>query len=168
MSAGSRSGNEVVFREFAARDLDWLVELHDRLYREDEGFDDTFGSTVSSVLKEFLHHHDPCLDRGWVALGGEARIGSIFCVNGGDEGIAKLRLFLLIREARGQGLGYTMLQYALAFARSAGYRRVQVSTYSSHRAACALYARSGFLRTRSIHARAFGRDLVEERWELVL
>ncbi len=167
MSAGTRPGSDIAFREFAAGDLEWLVELHDRLYREDEGFDETFGRTVSRVLKDFLHHHNPCLERGWVARRGEARLGSIFCVAAGDEGSAKLRLFLLIREARGEGLGHTMLQYALAFARSAGYRRLQVSTYSSHRAACALYARSGFIRTRSVPARAFGRDLVEECWELV-
>lgn len=158
--------HDIAFSEFAASDLEWLVEQHARLYSEDEGFDDTFGITVSRVLEDFLVHHDPCVECGWIVRRGQARLGSIFCMASGEDRIAKLRLFLLIPQARGMGLGSTLLEHALAFARSAGYGQVQVNTYSAHRTACMLYARRGFMCIRSVPARAFGRDLVQQRWEL--
>ncbi len=86
----------------------------------------------------------------------------------GQEGVAKLRLFLLEPEARGRGLGQRLLDACLGFARAAGYRRLELWTHESHRAACALYARNGFRLVGSRPVRSFGQDLVEQTWEIPL
>jgi len=152
-------------RAFAASDLDWLVERHATLYAADEGFDETFGPLVRSILAEFIAAHDPACEAGWVAQDGSRRLGSIFCVNGPGD-MAKLRLFLLVPEARGQGLGRTLLQTCLGFARARGYAGLTLWTHESHRAACALYAAAGFALERSEPVHSFGMDLVEQTWSL--
>ena len=148
-------------------DAEWLVHQHGTLYAQAEGFDDTFGPLVASILAAFEADHDPARERGFIAWEDGRRLGSIFCVRVDDE-TAKLRLFLLVPEARGKGLGKRMLEACMAFAREAGYRRMVLWTHESHRAACALYEKAGWRMVRSEPVHSFGVDLVEQSWEVDL
>jgi GNAT superfamily N-acetyltransferase len=160
--------DEVILRDLRIGDAGWLIERHGVLYARDEGFDASFEALVAEILAAFIRSHDPATERGWIAEEAGRRVGSIFCVQSGDPGVAKLRLFLLIPEARGRGLGQRLLDTCLGFARAAGYRRLKLWTHESHRAACALYARNGFACTASYPVRSFGVDLVEQTWEIAL
>lgn len=150
-------------REFRATDTDWLIAQHGTQYAADEGFDDTFGPLVASILAGFNASHDPACERGWIAQQGDKRLGSIFCVRM-DDSTAKLRLFLLTPEARGKGLGKKLLATCMGFAREKGYSGMQLWTHESHKAACALYAKAGWTLTESQPVHAFGCDLVEQTW----
>lgn len=156
--------SEVVLDRVGAGDAGWLIRRHAELYAQEAGFDASFKTVVARIVASFLDGHDPARERGWVARAGERRLGSIFCGLGPDAATARLRLFLLEPEARGIGLGRRMLDTCLDFARGAGYARIMLRTHESHRAACALYARSGFLCARSYPVRSFGVDLVEQEW----
>ena len=118
------------------------------------------------TLRRFADH-DPATERGWIAEKEGTRLGSIFCVRL-NETTAKLRLFLLVPEARGLGLGKRLLTDCLTFARENGYHRMQFWTHESHEAACALYTRFGFRLTNSKPVHSFGSDLVEQSWEIGL
>jgi len=157
----------VTLRDYGPGDFDWLVDLHRRHYAEVEGFDATFAALVATILRDFEAHRDPGCERGWVAVSGGARLGSIFCVRQ-DDRTAKLRLFLLTAEARGKGLGALMLETCMGFARDQGYARMQLWTHESHAAACALYRAKGWRCTASRPVRSFGVDLVEQAWEVAL
>lgn len=150
-------------RPFKPSDLDWLVAQHAELYARDEGFDDTFGPLVRSILNDFANAHDPACEAGWIAEAGGLRLGSIFCVRL-DVQTAKLRLFLLVPQARGMGLGRRMLGRCMSFAQNSGYAGMQLWTHESHRAACCLYARTGWQLQSSRPVHSFGRDLVEQSW----
>ncbi len=154
---------EVSLRPFEPEDTDWLVEQHGAHYAAAEGFDDTFGPLVRSILDDFNSGHDPSCERAWIACNGVERLGSIFCVRLDDK-TAKLRLFLLVPEARGKGVGRLLLHQCMSFARDAGYGGMQLWTHESHRAACALYARNGWTLTESRPVHSFGQDLVEQTW----
>ena len=156
-----------ILRPYVPADAPWLTEAHQRLYAEAEGFDDSFGPLVASILAGFDAGHDPAREAGWIAEAAGTPLGSIFCVRL-DETTAKLRLFLLLPEARGQGLGRRMLQTCLSFAAQAGYDRLTLWTHESHRAACALYAATGFTLAGSRPVRSFGQDLVEQTWTIDL
>ena len=157
----------VDLRMYDAGDFHWLVELHRAHYRASDGFDDTFAALVASILKDFDANHDPTWERGWVAEHNGRPLGSIFCVRLTQD-TAKLRLFLLEAQARGLGVGRRLLMQCTEFARSVGYRRMQLWTHESHAAACALYARSGWTHTSSKPVHSFGVDLVEQAWEVTL
>jgi len=94
-------------------------------------------------------------------------LGSIFCVAGGNQ-TAKLRLFLLTPEARGQRLGKQLLTTCMGFAKTAGYNDMVLWTHESHRAACALYTRFGWELTVSKPVHSFGVDLIEQSWRVDL
>ncbi len=156
------------FRDLAPGDAGWLIEQHAILYARDEGFDASFEALVARVLADFIDHRDTRVERAWIAWNGAARLGSVFCVKGPDPDTAKLRLFLLRPEARGRGLGRQLLDLCLDHARAHGFGRMTLWTHESHRAACALYAKAGFICTSAKPVRAFGVNLVEQEWTIDL
>lgn len=151
-------------RDLEPGDAGWVIARHGALYAADEGFDATFEALVAEIVAAFLRHHDPVRERGWIAVRGAHRLGSIFCMREAED-VARLRLFFVEKSERGSGLAQHMLDTCLAFARAARYRRIRLWTHESHRAAGRLYARNGFALTASATARSFGRDVVEQAWE---
>ena len=144
-------------------DRDWLVEQHRILYARDEGFDDTFVTLVAEIIDAFLAEHDPSVERGWVAEQDGQRLGSVFCVKL-DETTAQLRLFLLVPEARGKGLGKAMLDTCMQFAKEAGYSGMRLWTHQSHQAACRLYRGFGWRCVDTEATRHFGQDVIVETY----
>lgn len=155
----------ISLRPFAATDADWLVTQHADHYARVEGFDASFGPLVATIIRDFLKDHDPTREAGWMAHDGDLRLGTVFCVRLDDE-TAKLRLFYLIPEARGTGAAQTLLDTCLQFARAAGYQGLTLWTHESHKAAGAIYARNGLIRTKASPVHSFGVDLIEETWEI--
>ncbi|MEP2533300.1 GNAT family N-acetyltransferase [Shimia sp.] len=160
------SSDKTKLRAFTKDDLGWLVQVHGEIYARDEGFDESFGVLVEQILKDFLRDCDPTCEHGWVAEQEGIPLGSIFCVRGDVQGYAKLRLFMLLPEARGLGLGRRMLDTCMGFARDKGYHGMRLWTHESHAAACALYAANGWSLTASKPVTSFGVDLVEQTWEI--
>jgi GNAT superfamily N-acetyltransferase len=156
---------EIGFRDFQPEDAAWLAARHGALYAEEEGFDESFPALVAQILADYLAAHDPMRERGWIAVRGGERLGSVFCVTAPD-GRAKLRLFLVERAARGQGLGRRMLDLCLRYARDRAYSGLTLWTHESHRAACALYRAAGLRIVESKAVRSFGQDLVEQIWQV--
>ncbi|WP_281972320.1 GNAT family N-acetyltransferase [Ruegeria faecimaris] len=159
--------HSIQIRPFEALDAPWLVAVHDLLYSRDEGFDDSFVVLVKEILDDFITDHDAKRERGWIAECDGKPLGSIFCV-ALSETTAKLRLFLLLPEARGVGLGKRMLESCMGFARSAGYTEMRLWTHESHKAACALYGSTGWQLMDSKPVHSFGVDLVEQSWKIQL
>lgn len=155
--------DDAIIRTFDPADTEWVVAQHATLYTRDDGFDDTFGPLVASILTDFNSGHDGACERGWIVEVGGQRLGSIFCVRH-DAVTAKLRLFLLLPEARGLGLGQRLLQTCMGFAEAAGYGRMQLWTHESHAAACALYRKAGWRLEGSRPVHSFSQDLVEQTW----
>ncbi|MBP0481266.1 GNAT family N-acetyltransferase [Sagittula salina] len=158
----------IELRHLGPGDVDWLVERHAQDYARDEGFDASFGRLVREILEAFEADHDPARERAFIAWEDGQRLGSVFCVADGAPDTAKLRLFLLVPEARGKGLGKRLLAACTGFARDVGYRRMVLWTHESHRAACALYAATGWELVRSEATVSFGIPVVEQSWELDL
>lgn len=159
--------SEIVLRPFRPDDTDWVVHEHGFNYARDEGFDDSFGPLVAGILADFNASHDSAREMGWIAERDGARLGCIFCVAASDT-TAKLRMFLLTPQARGQGLGKRLLATCMDFARAKGYADMTLWTHESHRAACALYVATGWQLVSSTPVHSFGMDLVEQHWTITL
>ena len=158
---------DVSLRRFVAGDLNWLAARHQDLYSREEGFDDSYGPVIAGVLQNFCGSHDPQCERGWIAMKGPLRIGSIFCLKE-SEGIARLRMFLLTPEARGQGLGKRLLRESMGFARQARYREMVLWTHESQRGTGALYRAFGWQMVESRPVFSFGVNLNEQTWRVML
>lgn len=158
---------EITLRDLEIGDAGWLIGQHGLLYARDEGFDETFEATVAEILAAYIRNRDPQFERAWIAEKDGERLGSVFCVRKDDQ-TAKLRLFLLLPQARGQGLGHRLLSACMDWARARGYSRMELWTHESHRAACALYAAHGWVLDSSVPTRSFGVDVVEQMWSVML
>jgi DNA-binding MarR family transcriptional regulator/GNAT superfamily N-acetyltransferase len=158
--------DEPVIRGLGPGDAGWIIGTHGALYARDEGYDLSFEALVARILADFLDRGDP-REAAWIAEGGGQRLGTISCMRE-DAETARLRLFILVPEARGMGLGQRLHDSCVEFARRQGYRRMVLWTHESHRAACALYARNGWQLVRSQAARAYGQDVVDQDWEILL
>jgi GNAT superfamily N-acetyltransferase/DNA-binding MarR family transcriptional regulator len=158
--------SDPVIRGLGPGDAGWIISAHGTLYARDEGYDLSFEALVARIIADFLDRADP-REAAWIAEGGLQRLGTISCMREDDE-TARLRLFILVPEARGLGLGQRLHDTCLGFARLQGYRRMVLWTHESHRAACALYAKNGWRLVRSRAARAYGQDVVDQDWEILL
>jgi len=158
---------DITLRPFTEADLDWLVEAHATLYAREEGFDDSFGPLVETILRGVPLKHDDVRERGWVATHEGHRLGSIFCVESSQSSWAKLRLFLVLPQARGFGLGQHLLETCLGFARGVGYDGMTLWTHKSHAAACALYEKNGFALEAEKPVSNFGCDLIQQTYKIV-
>ena len=85
-----------------------------------------------------------------------------------SDDVAQLRWFLVGPEARGQGLGTSLLHDAVVFCREAGYASVVLWTVSALRAAARLYVAAGFRKCEEKPGRRWGIDVIEEKYERTL
>jgi len=160
---GERASGPVVLRPPRPGDFGWIVQRHGALYAQEYGWDTTFEARVARIVADYVASDEPH-KATWIAeLDGE-RAGSVACSRGRDEDTAQLRLLLLEPRARGRGVGKRLVTECLEFARAAGYRAMELDTYSVLEAARGIYRKAGFEIISSEPARHYGHDLVSETW----
>ncbi|MCE6960245.1 GNAT family N-acetyltransferase [Cereibacter sphaeroides] len=154
-------------RDLEIGDGGWIIGRHAEVYADEAGFDITFEALVAEVVARFIRSRDPARERAFIALQGGRRVGCLLCTRLTDD-IAKIRLLLVEPGMRRQGIGRLLLQAAMAHARAHGFRSMGLWTFDGQRAAEALYISAGFRLVTSHPARSFGRDVVEQEWEILL
>ncbi len=154
-------------RQHRAGDLGWIVQRHGVLYAQEHGYDEKFEGGVAQIAADFLAHHDAARERCWIAEKDGERAGCVMLVKKSPT-VAKLRVLLVDPGARGAGLGMQLVRACIRFARRAGYRKITLWTHRSLGAARRLYQQAGFRLVSSRAVHSFGRDLVDEVWELAL
>ena len=147
-------------------DLGEIVRLHGVIYEKEYGLDNTFEAYVAGPLSEFVLHPTDG-QRIWVVEGHGVVAGCIAIVRA-SERVAQLRWFILTPETRGKGLGKRLMKEAIDFCRDSGYTRVILWTFSELETAIALYRKWGFVKIEEKAHFIWGRDLVEEKYELQL
>jgi DNA-binding MarR family transcriptional regulator/GNAT superfamily N-acetyltransferase len=156
-----------VLRSHRPGDIGWVVSRHGALYAREYGWDISFEALVAEIAAQFIRSYDPRREHCWIAeLGGEP-VGSIFLVKASDE-VAKLRLLLVEKKARGLGVGRALTEQCILFAKDAGYSSITLWTQSILVAARGIYQRAGFQRVKEERHHSFGVDLVGETWEMKL
>ncbi len=148
-------------------DLGWVVQAHGELYAAEFGWDTTFEAHVAGLVAG-LATLDPARERVWIAELDGRRVGCVACTTGDAEDTARLRILLVHPDARGQRLGTRLVGTCLDFARSAGYKRMQLWTTDALAAARAIYLASGFRVVREVPQRRFGTHVVGQDYERAL
>jgi DNA-binding MarR family transcriptional regulator/GNAT superfamily N-acetyltransferase len=163
--SGQQSG--FLLRSHRPGDIGWIVSRHGALYAQEYGWDISFETLAAEIAAQFIRSYDTSREHCWLAeIGGEP-VGSVFLVKASDD-VAKLRLLLVERKARGLGIGRALTEQCIRFARQAGYTSITLWTQSILVAARGIYQRAGFTRVKEEKHHSFGVDLVGETWELKL
>ncbi|HEY2897968.1 MAG TPA: helix-turn-helix domain-containing GNAT family N-acetyltransferase [Gemmatimonadaceae bacterium] len=165
-SPESRRG-DVELRAPRPGDMGWVIQRHGELYAEEYGWSEHFEALVAQIIAQFMHEHDPARERCWIASLNGTRVGSIFLVKHTDT-VARLRLLLVEPSARGMGVGRTLVDACLQFARDAGYERMTLWTNAVLNAARAIYVSRGFRLVREEAHTHFGSEQLGQDWELEL
>jgi GNAT superfamily N-acetyltransferase len=157
-----------VLRQHRPGDMGWVVWRHGLLYSQEYGYDERFEALVAEIVAEFINNLDPACECCWIAERDGEDVGSVFLVKK-SASVAKLRLLLVERSARGLGLGKRLVSECVRFARRAGYKKIKLWTQSELGAARAIYQKAGFkLVGEEKHSSWSRKDLVAETWELKL
>ncbi|MFZ3322825.1 MAG: GNAT family N-acetyltransferase [Usitatibacter sp.] len=142
-----------------------IVELHGKYYAEHQGFGSYFESKVARELGEFCSRYTPGRDGLWVARRSGVIEGSI-AIDGNDAACARLRWFIVSDALRGTGVGTRLIEAAIEFCRSRGYPRVRLVTFSTLSAALHLYVKHGFRLIHEEPGSNWGKDVMEQVYDL--
>lgn len=156
-----------VLRSLRPGDLGWVVHRNAVLYAEEYGWDATYEALVARIVADYIDHHDPGRETGWIAEMDGNPVGAVFCVRKDDE-TAQLRLLLVEPAARGLGVGGRLVEECVGFAGRVGYRRLVLWTNDVLTQARRIYERVGFRLEKAEAHHSFGKDLVGQWWGLDL
>jgi len=160
----------VILRPPRIGDLGWLVHRQGLIYNRQFGWNAEYETLIAGIYRDFaLLSEDAAPHRLWVAERAERIVGSIFVVPAADlSDTAQLRMLYVEPDQRGRGIGRTLAETAVAFARDGGYARMRLWTHSVQAAARRIYEAVGFRIVESEPHHSFGVDLVSEIWEMNL
>jgi len=158
-----------IVRGYIPGSIGRVAELHGTYYQRHWGFGLFFEAKVATELAAFLGRYDEQRDGFWTALVGGRMEGSI-TIDGSHasaEG-AHLRWFVLSDASRGKGVGNQLMDTAIGFCKSHGYRQVYLWTFEGLNAARHLYEKNGFRLVEQQKGTQWGREVNEQRFELRL
>ena len=98
-------------------------------------------SDIDDVRSHYFNHNGTFL-----VLIDDGRVGGSGAIRRLNDDICELKRMWFLKDYRGRGLGMTMAQMLLDFARKTGYTKVRLDTNNEHKQAQALkfYQRLGF------------------------
>lgn len=144
-----------------------VAELHGTYYHRHWGFGLFFEAKVASGLSAFLEKYDERRDGFWtVSIAG--RVEGAIAIDGADvdgKG-AHLRYFIVSDALRGKGVGNQLVNTAVGFCRSRGYKQVYLWTFEGLDAARHLYEKVGFVLVEQFWGTQWGKAVNEQRFEL--
>jgi GNAT superfamily N-acetyltransferase len=159
--------NDISIRtDLRSGDLGYVAYLHGILYEREYDYGVAFEAYVAAGLVEFYTNYDPARNRVWVCEHDERIVGFLLLMDRGDA--AQLRYFLVQPEYRGIGLGKKLMELYLQFLGECGYKSSYLWTTHELDTAANLYRRHGFKLAEEKESAAFGKPLIEQKYELLI
>ena len=131
------------------------------------GFGLYFEAKVATELSEFLQRYDKNSDGIWIATVNGRVEGSVIIdgIHTENEG-AHLRWFIISDTLRGKGVGRKLINRAIDFCKSKGYKTIYLWTFEGLDAARHLYEEVGFKLIKQKSGVQWGAEVTEQYFEL--
>ncbi len=153
-------------------DLGWIVARNAEIYAEEYGWRGPFEGVCAQIVADYVRDFDPKLERCWIAEMDGERVGCVMLVKDDPKAkkadVARIRLLLLDKKARGLGLGSRLVDECVRFSREKGYRRITLWTHKELTAARAIYTKAGFVKSGEESHDDWGGKATSEFWDLDL
>jgi peptidyl-dipeptidase Dcp len=153
--------------ELKPGDIGHVVKLHGLLYSREYNYGISFESYVAAGLSEFYKNLDKAKDAVWVCEHEEEIIGFLLLAHR-ENNSAQLRYFIIVPEFRGIGLGKHLMELFMQSLKDKKYQSAWLRTTDELPAAASLYKRYGFTLTEEFPSDAFGKPVIEQRYDLLL
>ncbi len=144
-----------------------IAELHSTYYYDHWKFELYFEAKVATELSEFLQRYDKSSDGIWLATVNGRVEGSIVIdgIHAETEG-AHLRWFIISETLRGKGVAKKLINRAIDFCKSKGYKKKYLWTFEGLDTARHLYEGVGFKFIKQQSGVCWGTEVVEQYFEL--
>jgi DNA-binding MarR family transcriptional regulator/GNAT superfamily N-acetyltransferase len=159
-----RARPSFLLRSHRVGDMGWVISRQSIAYADEYGWDISYEALVAEICAQFIKNYDPAREHCWIAEADGKPLGSVFLVRASDK-VAKLRLLLVEKEARGLGIGRALVEQCVRSAREKGFKRMTLWTQSILVAARSIYRDTGFTLVKAEPHHSFGHDLIGETWE---
>ncbi|WP_020566831.1 GNAT family N-acetyltransferase [Neolewinella persica] len=147
-------------------DLSFIISAHAEYYHRELGYTEKFEYVVAKSAVEFYEAYDPKRSRIWIIEddAGERQASLVLH----DRGrAAQLRYFLILPKFQGKGLGRKLLHLFMAFTREKGYLSSYLWTTDDQEIAVRLYESFGYRLVEERPSSAFGKPLMDRKYEVV-
>ncbi len=167
LTCKNKSSNFYLIRSHRPGDIGFIIHRHGVLYAQEYGFNDQFDGYVANGLASFVKNYNPVKEHIWIAEINGSIIGSVAIVQCEEE-VAQLRWLIVEPTEQGKGVGKKLVNEAILFAKQKGYKKIILWTIDFLDAARKLYSNADFELVETKKNKGWGKELVEERWELLL
>ncbi|SHJ54228.1 transcriptional regulator, MarR family with acetyltransferase activity [Geosporobacter subterraneus DSM 17957] len=148
-------------------DVGILIHLHGWIYAEECGYNHAFEGYVCKTFYNLFENYSPEKDRFWFAEMNGKMIGAIAII-GHSEIQAQLRWFIIHPAFRRIGLGRKLMNEAMNYCKEKGYQHVFLETTEDQKTAIRMYIQAGFCKVAERESSLWGKNLVEQTYELYL
>lgn len=148
-------------------DLGYVIYRASKLAEHENNYGVPFEAYVAGGLLEFYKNYDPKKDYIWACEHDGRIVGFLLLVHR-ENNTAQLKNFYLEPECRGIGLGKKLMEQFISVLKDKGYTSSYLWTTDEQQTALSLYKRHGYVLVEEKESDAFGRPVVEQRFELRL
>lgn len=137
-------------------------------------FSKSYGRTMSyeafiaRIIADYAANDDPGCHAAWIAELDEERVGCVLCTPSAARTTALMQLLLVTSNAERRGIGGSLIDACVNYARAAGDARLELWSDSRLTAAAHIFRRAGFELIAEEPAPEFGPHVTGQRWALTL
>lgn len=136
-------------REYRPSDEKYVADAHMRIYKDEYNWGPAFSDYAGHIAYAFAETGPAPGEKLWIAETDGKQVGCIMLCKSEESNVGQLRLFLVEKAHRNQGIGQALTDTLMSEAKEAGYQKLVLWTAHPLVDAIRCYERMGFVKTES-------------------